>query len=275
MGEGCVRHKSEPTLWFFQVHGQRESSKLRLTIYTFNKQTQPLTKMFLDVEKETQVNKLVREYLNYADYPTTLSAFDVEARLKGRSILQQDSESIIESSETLNSQNQFMLPFQEGDREKFFALWDDRFPASLRETDPLYQRMEFQINIYFAIFPLHSGVNPAFAKRVTVQKSMEAFKLFLETRGADLCKTTQFLSYYALPYVPDPRSHPSFGDLFAERYVRDLEDRLRHFLGMALKAADTPRLLEFVFSRENPLEPKLKGCMNPFDLRLTTLEESA
>ncbi|KAI8848511.1 hypothetical protein BC829DRAFT_393725 [Chytridium lagenaria] len=196
--------------------------------------------MFLDAEKETQVNRLVREYLHYADYPTALSAFDVECRLKGRAgtDASPDHTEMIESSEVDYAMNQFLLPFTEGEH-------DNDFPASLRESDPLYQRMEFQLSIYFAIFPLHPNVNQSAAKKVSVQKSMEAFKHFLETRGADLCKTTQFLSYYALPYVPDPRKHPSFGDLFTERYVKDLEDRLKHFLGMALKA-------------ENPLEPKLK-----------------
>ncbi|KAJ3103127.1 LisH domain-containing protein armc9 [Phlyctochytrium bullatum] len=65
---------------------------------------------------------------------------------------------------------------------------------------------------------------------------MEAFKHFLGTGGADLCKTTQFLSFYALPYVPDPKVHPSFGELFAERYLSELEDRFWHFLTMALEA---------------------------------------
>ena len=70
--------------------------------------------------------------------------------------------------------------------------------------------------------------------------------MFLETRGADLCKTTQFLSYYALPYVPDPRSHPSFNELFNERHVRELEDRLGNFLGSALRSSKPPVLLSLV-----------------------------
>ncbi|KAJ3099127.1 LisH domain-containing protein armc9 [Phlyctochytrium planicorne] len=155
--------------------------------------------MFLDAEKEIAVNRLIREYLNYSDYPTSLSAFDVECRLKGRGA-------------------------------------DESIPL---EDGPQSQETEF-------------------VQKITLQKTMEAFKHFLETRGADLCKTTQFLSFYALPYVPDPRKHPSFGELFADRYTRELEDRLKHFLGMALKAVDTPRLLNFIYSKENPLDGKLK-----------------
>ena len=39
-------------------------------------------------------------------------------------------------------------------------------------------------------------------------------KHYLETRGAALSQTTEFLPYYALPFVPNPRVHPSFRELF-------------------------------------------------------------
>ena len=44
---------------------------------------------------------------------------------------------------------------------------------------------------------------------------MNHFKVFLETAGASLSQTTEFLPYYALPYVPNPRAHPSYKDLFS------------------------------------------------------------
>jgi hypothetical protein len=75
---------------------------------------------------------------------------------------------------------------------------------------------------------------------------MEAFKLFLETRGSELSKTTQFLSFYALPYVPDPRQHPTFAEIFEGRYIMELEERLIGFLGRVLKREKVPRLLKIV-----------------------------
>ena len=39
-------------------------------------------------------------------------------------------------------------------------------------------------------------------------------KHYLETRGAALSQTTEFLPYYALPFVPNPKVHPSFRELF-------------------------------------------------------------
>lgn len=46
---------------------------------------------------------------------------------------------------------------------------------------------------------------------------MSAFKNFLETQGADLSQTTEFLPFYALPFVQDPKSHPSYKELFKVR----------------------------------------------------------
>jgi hypothetical protein len=43
---------------------------------------------------------------------------------------------------------------------------------------------------------------------------MQEFKNYLENRGATLSQTTEFLPYYALPFVPNPRGHPSYKELF-------------------------------------------------------------
>ena len=43
---------------------------------------------------------------------------------------------------------------------------------------------------------------------------MHDFKNYLETRGATLSQTTEFLPFYALPFVPNPKGHPSYKELF-------------------------------------------------------------
>jgi LisH domain-containing protein ARMC9 len=52
-----------------------------------------------------------------------------------------------------------MQAFYQGDREEFYSLWETHFPQTIRQNDPLYQKLDFYINIYFAIFPIHSGVD--------------------------------------------------------------------------------------------------------------------
>jgi hypothetical protein len=34
-----------------------------------------------------------------------------------------------------------------------------------------------------------------------LRKELVAFKMFLDTKGAELSKTSEFLQFYALPYV--------------------------------------------------------------------------
>ena len=50
---------------------------------------------------------------------------------------------------------------------------------------------------------------------VQAEAERQAFKTYLETRGSALAQTEEFVAFYALPYVPDPRVHPSFKLLFS------------------------------------------------------------
>ncbi len=137
-----------------------------------------------------------------------------------------------------------MNAMKEGDRIHFFGLWDKHFQESIRLSEPSYQKLEFLMSLYFAIFPIHEHVNKSF--NMTLSYTMDQFKQFLETRGAALCKSTQFLCYYALPYVPDPRTHASFADLFTSHWVIDLESRLKNFLSKALNEKGLPRLVQLL-----------------------------
>ena len=54
----------------------------------------------------------------------------------------------------------------------------------------------------------------AAARHQELASRMKGLKTFLETRGAGLAHTGEFLAYYALPFVPVPDRHPSFEHLF-------------------------------------------------------------
>ena len=46
------------------------------------------------------------------------------------------------------------------------------------------------------------------------ERSMAAFRGFLESRAADLANNKELATYFALPYVPDLSKHPTFKNLF-------------------------------------------------------------
>ncbi len=45
---------------------------------------------------------------------------------------------------------------------------------------------------------------------------MAEFKIYLDSNGSDLAKTSEFLPFYALPYIKNPLDHPTFKHLFTK-----------------------------------------------------------
>ncbi|KAJ1626434.1 hypothetical protein T492DRAFT_560729, partial [Pavlovales sp. CCMP2436] len=56
------------------------------------------------------------------------------------------------------------------------------------------------------------------------------FKLYLESNGATLSATAEFLAYYALPYVPQLTEHPAFRELLTPGWAGALRLRVSDFL---------------------------------------------
>lgn len=61
---------------------------------------------------------------------------------------------------------------------------------------------------------MNRGIPICFQDQAEFDERISSFKKYLETRGGALSQNTEFLPYYALPYVSNPRVHPSFKDLF-------------------------------------------------------------
>ena len=107
-----------------------------------------------------------------------------------------------------------MDAFEVGNCWEFMKLWDKHLPIALK-ADLVSQKLEFYLNIHFAILPFRPEMlrqcNGDARKAATMAaKAMQGFRKFLETRGKELAQSGEFLAYYALPYVPNPSDHPSF-----------------------------------------------------------------
>ncbi|XP_053379152.1 lisH domain-containing protein ARMC9-like isoform X2 [Mercenaria mercenaria] len=187
---------------------------------------------------EGELNAIVREYLDFGGFDKTLQNFDKEISSKGKPVASAEGKGPV-SQKQLAAQNGLMELFHNGKRKRFFDVWNSSLPKSLRDNDSVAQKLEFYLNIYFAIYPLK------FAKAQSLaEKNMQEFKSFLENRGATLSQTTEFLPYYALPFVPNPKGHPSYKELFTDTWIKDLEVRLEKFLTLSLKSTPQPRLFD-------------------------------
>jgi len=73
-----------------------------------------------------------------------------------------------------------------------------------------------------------------------LRKELLAFKTFLDTKGQELSKTSEFLQYYALPYVTNPLDHPIFKGLCTKKWGNDLRSKLKEFLTSNLPKLSSP-----------------------------------
>lgn len=190
---------------------------------------------------ESELLGLVKEYLDFAEFEDTLKTFSKECKVKGKPLCKTVGGSLKKDSKSLMIQKDLVAAFDSGDQKLFFDLWEGHIPSSIRDTDSLAQKLEFYLHIHFAIYLLkYSGGRP---DRQELDERISYFKTYLETKGASLSQTTEFLPFYALPFVPNPMVHPSFKELFQDSWTPELKLKLEKFLALIFKASNTPKLL--------------------------------
>lgn len=196
---------------------------------------------------EGELNAIVKEYLDFLGYSRTSSTFEGELGSLGKQ-LKNETTSPRNDSQKNDIQQKMMVAFESGRCTEFFRMWNQYVPDDFQENDQICQKLHFNINIYFAIYPITHGNQD----RQELERSMRVFKGYLETKGSALSQTTEFLPYYALPYIPDPISHPSFKPLFVSSWSFDLKNKVQDFLASTLKSQEKPKL--FTLYRENVTE---------------------
>ncbi|KAG3275493.1 armadillo repeat containing 9, transcript variant X1 [Ictidomys tridecemlineatus] len=189
---------------------------------------------------ESELLGLVKEYLDFAEFEDTLKTFSKECKVKGKPLCKTAGGSL-RDSKSLIIQKDLVAAFDGGDQKVFFDLWEEHVPSSVRDGDSLAQRLEFYLHIHFAIYLLKYSVGRP--DKQELDERISYFKNYLETKGAALSQTTEFLPFYALPFVPNPMVHPSFKELFQDSWTPELKLKLEKFLALIFKANNTPKLL--------------------------------
>ena len=193
-----------------------------------------------DVHKSTDIiSSLIHEYLLKRDYTKTLDSFQEELVSK---IKQKNYYKIAFSNITESNLLKF---FGLGRKNEFFKSWRRIIPNHIRLREPPLQKLEFYIQVYFAIYPLlyrDSEINC----NKTIQETMEDFKEFLEKKDSDYSKSNEFLSYYALPYVQNPKTHPSYSKLFQPEWNVELKDKIHLAIKTYVPSIKYPVLYDLV-----------------------------
>ncbi|XP_021136186.2 lisH domain-containing protein ARMC9 isoform X1 [Columba livia] len=189
---------------------------------------------------EAELLGLVREYLDFAEFEETVKVFTKECKIKGKPLPKPAGVSS-RDSKALPVQNDLLVAFDNGEQKVFFQLWEEHISSSVQDNEPAAQKLEFYLHVHFATCLLKHSIGKP--DKAEFEERISHFKAYLETKGAALSQTTEFLPFYALPFVPNPMVHPSFKELFQDSWTLDLRTRLEKFLSLTLKARQTPRLL--------------------------------
>uniref|UniRef100_H2YYH6 LisH domain-containing protein ARMC9 n=1 Tax=Ciona savignyi TaxID=51511 RepID=H2YYH6_CIOSA len=188
---------------------------------------------------EMEINTLIKEYLSFAGLEETAHTLQSECSARGKPVSVQNE--VYQDASKLTAQVENWFYYSSGVSEEFWRLWEENVPYEIRSKDQTCQRLEFYIHIHFAVFPIRIGA--ATHTNGQLQNAMGVFKQFLETKGSDLSQTTEFLPFYALPFVPNPMQHPSFKELFSTYWVPDLRGRVDKFLSAALSSTEPPVII--------------------------------
>ncbi|CAN7987605.1 unnamed protein product, partial [Ixodes pacificus] len=151
---------------------------------------------------EGEINFIVKEYLDHLGFDTVARLFEEEC-LKAQKPIQDHVASSYRDERIarilvglpLFASKDLQTLFDEGNEARFFSVWDSGVCRELREDTRLSCRdLEFQLRVYFAIFPLRYPEKAS--------------------RGAPAGDDNQMLLYCALPYVPNPKALPTFKQIF-------------------------------------------------------------
>ena len=193
-----------------------------------------------DVHKSTDIiSSLIHEYLLKRDYQKTIDAFQEELITK---IKQKNYYKIAFSNITETNLLKF---FNYGRKAEFFKSWKRIIPNHIRLREPPLQKLEFYLQVYFAIYPLLYR-DGEISSNKTIQETMDEFKIFLEKKDSDYSKSNEFLQYYALPYVQNVKTHPTYSKLFQPEWAVELKDKIHLAIKTYLPNIKYPVLYDLV-----------------------------
>lgn len=100
-----------------------------------------------------------------------------------------------------------------------------------------FKKLEFELHIYFYIYPIHPEYRKNSSAVIDQQRYIFVYTVFNSSRsilrtkkGSDLSRTTEFLSFYALPYIQKPQEHPAISHVFTKEWLLKLKKAFHEFL---------------------------------------------
>ncbi|CAH8501292.1 unnamed protein product [Schistosoma rodhaini] len=188
------------------------------------------------LDSQPNIIDLVKEFLEYYQLHQSCRAFTEESRIFHGVNLEQ-----WRPASDFKKKQEVVNLLRTNKKEEFYKALFNLVPETERQKQEFLQ-LEFDINLFFLT---------AFWQEYNNDErhaSMQEFKLYLETRGSVHCQNTEFLAYYALPYVTKPNEHPIYRQLFEETWRDSVVLRLSKYIDSVIQpnSGKIPCLLNLV-----------------------------
>ena len=227
--------------------------------------------------KEIQIHSIILDHLKATSFNDTFNAYRKELEENGVSLNEEDL--LIPAIEKIDIKEvdlSLIKAFDEGNAKLFWKLWDKNVLNEINSHDrDKSQRLEFTIHLYFAVYCM---IYEKKENNLPIEVSMSDFKQYLENKGALLSQTTEFISFYALPFVPNPKNHPAFKILFEKNWRDNLKSDLQLFLNHTLNTKNKTYLtwmLEKISASPNSWNIDASNESKNFEEKLDILKHEA
>ncbi|KAI9021463.1 WD40-repeat-containing domain protein [Phycomyces nitens] len=176
-----------------------------------------------------QVDELVKEYLLFRGFTNTFRALETESRLDKDKGFQVDK--IVEEliGYVVHGDVVYMLDYYRYLDVRFFSRLDSRFQRTVKKFELCLLR--------------HYLVHAIQHKKK--DKVIEFFDQF----GPELHGKPEWSQWFALPYVKQPATDPTFETFFSKQWVDNYTISLHNFLATTFQNMPLPSLLSFNIER--------------------------
>jgi hypothetical protein len=225
----------------------------------------------------SEVEDYIEEYLSFRSYPS-LTPF-VRDRTSVRSSAAQTLSDLTQAPATPPLKSvlaDFGEAFDTANHVDLFLLWQNHVPRPLLRLNSTHpsaaaaMSLEFYLNLHCACYPFRDEYMQTCSSLEELTeacgKAMSVFRRYIESRGAGLSQTPEFIAFYALPYVPSPTEHPTFVPLFRPSWLSSLRGKLLSFVSahVSVPAPRAPRIFAAVAEHmaaptPRPDEKKVSG----------------
>jgi len=171
------------------------------------------------------LDDLVREYLLFRGFVNTLKLFDADVKAEKDKGLRSDK--VVEQILSLISTH---------DLQGLRDLWQHLNSRLFRRLDPIQTG---------AVGRLEAGVLKLYVVNCVQNKNPEKVKEFFEKMSPELQGQADWKEWFAIPFLPNPESNPTFINYFSRHWQDTLMLTLHNFLAIVFASLPPPKLADY------------------------------